>query len=172
MNIKEIFQNGKWKRTPEFTAAAAAVVYGFLVHSFAWNNILSNHDNIATQPGGFGMGVALGRWFLEYLGTFVDKIGLAYNLPSVNGMAYVFVLAVSAAFLVSVLRVENKVSAGLIGALFVAFPTVTATMIYRYTVFFLRTGNPVCRDGSVGTAPFPVGSGSICAADHHFLLPF
>ena len=140
MNIKEIFQNGKWKRTPEFTAAAAAVVYGFLVHSFAWNNILSNHDNIATQPGGFGMGVALGRWFLEYLGTFVDKIGLAYNLPSVNGMAYVFVLAVSAAFLVSVLRVENKVSAGLIGALFVAFPTVTATMIYRYTVFFYGLG--------------------------------
>ncbi len=140
MNIKETFQNGKWKKTPEFTAAAAAVVYGFMVHSFAWNNILSNHDNIATQPGGFGMGVALGRWVLEYLGSFVDAIGLAYNLPSVNGMVYVFILAVTAAFLVSALRIRSRISAALIGALFVAFPTVTATMIYRYTVFFYGLG--------------------------------
>ena len=46
------------------------------------------------------------------------------------------VLALAAALLVSVLKIRSKLSAVLIGGLFVAFPTVTATMIYRYTTIF------------------------------------
>lgn len=140
MNLKKAFQEGTWKQTPEFSAAASAVVYGLLVHSFALNNILHNHDNIASQPGGYGMGVALGRWFLEFLGIALDKTGLNYNLPSVNGMIYIALLAVTAAYLVSILKIRRKASAIALGALFVAFPTVTATMIYRYTVIFYGFG--------------------------------
>lgn len=126
----------KQRNSPWFFAASAAVVYGMLVHLFALTNLLHNHDNIASQPGGYGLGVDMGRWFLEILGRFFDKAGLNYNLPSVNGMLYISLLAVAAALLVSVLKIRSKVSAGLIGGLFVAFPTVTATMIYRYTTIF------------------------------------
>lgn len=140
MDMKKMLQEKQWRNSPEFIAAASAVLYGLAVHLFALNNVLHNHDNIASQPGGYGAGVALGRWFLEILGLFFDKVGLNYNLPSVNGMLYIGILAITAAFLVSVLRVRNKVSAVLIGALFVAFPTVTATMIYRYTVIFYGIG--------------------------------
>ena len=140
MYLKKYFQDEAGKLSPEVSAAIAAAVYGLMVHSFALNNVLHNHDNIASQPGGYGSGVALGRWFLEYLGLFFDKMGLNYNLPSVNGMVYIAVLAVTAAFLVSVLRLRNKTAAILTGTLFVAFPTVTATMIYRYTVFFYGIG--------------------------------
>ena len=136
MDLKKLCHINDWKKTPEFAAAAAALVYGMLVHLFALTNLLHNHDNIATQPGGFGMGVAMGRWFLEYIGQFADRVGLAYNLPSVNGMLYIGVLAITAALLVSVLKVRSKVSAVLMGALFVAFPTVTTTMIYRYCSIF------------------------------------
>lgn len=136
MDFNKTFRDRQWIRKPWFCAATAAAVYGIAVHSFALNNILHNHDNIASQPGGYGLGVDMGRWFLEILGRFFDKAGLNYNLPSVNGMIYIALLAVAAALLVSVLKIRSKVSAVLIGALFVAFPTVTATMIYRYTTCF------------------------------------
>ena len=136
MKIQKMLQDGSWKRTPECSALVSALVYGMLVHLFALTNILHNHDNIASQPGGYGLGVDMGRWFLEILGRFFDKAGLNYNLPSVNGFLYIALLAVAAALLVSVLKIRSKVSAVLVGALFVAFPTVTATMIYRYTTIF------------------------------------
>ena len=136
MDIEKLWKERQWQKTPEFCAVVSALVYGFLVHLFALTNLLHNHDNIASQPGGYGMGVELGRWFLEILGRFFDKAGLNYNLPSVNGILYLATLAVAAALLVSVLKIRSKVSAVLIGALFVAFPTVTATMIYRYTTIF------------------------------------
>ena len=53
------------------------------------DNILSNFDNIASQPGGYGGGVVLGRWFLEILGLFAEKIGLDYNLSVINGLIFV-----------------------------------------------------------------------------------
>ena len=136
MDIKKLWNEKDWKNSPEFCAAASALVYGMLVLLFAQTYLLHNHDNIASQPGGFGLGVDMGRWFLEILGRFFDKAGLNYNLPSVNGMIYIALLAVAAALLVSVLKIRSKVSAVLIGGLFVAFPTVTATMIYRYTTIF------------------------------------
>ena len=136
MNLEKVFREGRWKQTPEFTAVVSALVYGMLVHLFALTNILNNHDNIASQPGGYGMGVDMGRWFLEVLGRLFDKVGLNYNLPSINGVIYIALLAAAAALLVSALKIRSKISAALIGALFVAFPTVTVTMIYRYTAMF------------------------------------
>lgn len=123
-------------RTPEFAAALAALCYGLLVHSFAFFNILNNYDNIAAQPGGYGIGSTLGRWMLDILGLTASKLGLDYNLPVVNGVLYILLIALTAASVVSVLRLRSRVSAVLIGMLFAAFPTVTATMIYRYTVVF------------------------------------
>lgn len=134
MDIKKLWQEKR--KTPEFAAFVTAVVYGFLVHSFAFNNILHNHDNIASQPGGYGMGVDMGRWVLEFFGRFMDKAGLNYNLPSINGMVYIVILALAAAVLINAMKIRSHVSAVIIGALFVAFPTVTTTMIYRYTAFF------------------------------------
>ena len=136
MDMKKLWEDKDWKNTPEFSAAAAALVYGMLVHLFALTNLLHNHDNIASQPGGYGLGVDMGRWFLEILGRFFDKAGLNYNLPSVNGILYIALLALAAVLLVSTLKIRSRVSAALVGALFVAFPTVTATMIYRYTTIF------------------------------------
>ena len=110
MDIKKLWNEKDWKNSPELGAAASALVYGMLVHLFALTNLLHNHDNIASQPGGFGLGVDMGRWFLEILGRFFDKAGLNYNLPSVNGMIYIALLAVAAALLVSVLKMCSVLS--------------------------------------------------------------
>lgn len=136
MDMKKLWNEKQWKETPECYAVVSALVYGLLVHLFALTNLIHNHDNIASQPGGFGMGVELGRWFLEFLGRFFDKAGWNYNVPSFNGMVYIAILAITAGFLVSALRIRSKVSAVLIGALFVAFPAVTVAMAFRFTAIF------------------------------------
>lgn len=136
MDLKKVFREGTWKQTPEFSAVVSALVYGMLVHLFALANMIQNHDNIASQPGGYGTGVASGRWFLEMLGLFFDKAGLNYNVPSINGFVYIAILAVTAGFLVSVLRIRSKLSSVLVGGLFVAFPTVTVCMAFRFTAVF------------------------------------
>lgn len=128
--------NKEHMKTPEAAAVIAAFLYGIFTHSFALNNILHNYDNIASQPGGYGGGISLGRWLLEIMGILIDKVGLNYNLSVVNGIIYIILVAVSAGLLVSVLQIRSKKSAALIGMLFVAFPTVTTTLVYRYTAPF------------------------------------
>lgn len=134
----ELFE--KLKKTPAWTAFLAALMAGALTHMFALVNVLHNFDDIANQPGGFGGGLSLGRWFLEITGQLALKTGLNYNLPFVNGVIFLLLLAVSAGFLVSVLRIEKKLSGALIGCLFIVFPTVSATLFYRYTVIFYGVG--------------------------------
>lgn len=127
-------------RQPYFHGFASAVLFGILTHSFAFFNVLHNHDNIASQPGGYGTALSSGRWLLEILGRLSEIAGLNYNLTAVNGLLYVLILAVAAGFLIHTLQLRSRSSAWIVGALFVFFPTVTATMIYRYTVIFYGIG--------------------------------
>lgn len=127
-------------KTPEAAAVIAALLCGTVTHAYALINILHNYDNIASQPGGYGGGVPLGRWVLEILGQFVDKLGLNYNLSVINGVLFIGLIAIAAGILVSVLRIKNRASAALIGMLFAAFPTATSTLIYRYTSVFYGVG--------------------------------
>lgn len=135
-----MMESKKYRKTPEGTAVIAAFVYGIFTHLFALNNILHNYDNIASQPGGYGGGISLGRWLLEYVGQFVDKLGLNYNLSVINGVLYIGLIAITAGFLVSLLKIRSRKFAALIGMLFVAFPTATATLVYRYTAVFYGVG--------------------------------
>lgn len=128
------------KNTPERTAFTAALLTGILTHVFALINVLHNFDDIASQPGGYGGGVSLGRWMLEIIGRLAERSGLNYNLPVVNGIVFIILLSIAAGFAVSALQVRKNVSAALIGMLFVVFPTVSATLFYRFTAHFYGIG--------------------------------
>ena len=121
-------------KRPESTAWLAAVCCGLITHGFALVNILHNYDDILQMPKGYGAGIESGRWLLHILGDFLQNVlGMGYNLSAVNGMLYIFMIAVSAAFLVNALRVRSRLGAGLIGCLMVTFPTVASTMTFRFT---------------------------------------
>lgn len=126
----------KWKREShwsELTAAAAAFVCGVIVHSFALFNPLHNYDDILQHPTGYGAGITSGRWLLTILGDFYTKVlGLGYNLPTVNGLIYILLIALSAALLVNTLKINSRSSAALLGCLMVSFPTVCSAMAFRY----------------------------------------
>ena len=124
-----------WKqKTPEWTAAWAALISGIVVHSFGLVNILHNYDNILQQPTGYGNGINFGRWLLSVLGDISQNfLDLGYNFPVVKGLTYIVLIALSAALTVKLLKIHSRLSAALMGCLMVTFPTVCATMLFRFT---------------------------------------
>lgn len=121
-------------------AALAALAAGFFTHAFALVNIIHNYDDIASLPAGYGGGISLGRWFLELLGRLAMRVGLTYNLGFLEGAAFLILVAVTAGFLVAVLGLHKRSSAAAAGALFAVFPTVSATLFFRYTAPFYGVG--------------------------------
>lgn len=122
----------KWK-TPAGTAFLAAMTCGSVAHLFGLVNAMHNYDDIAVHPQGSGTGTISGRWFLDLLGGLFEYFGGNYNLTVLNGLIFLFLLAVSAGILCRVLRIGSREIAALLGMLFVVFPVVTSTMLFRYT---------------------------------------
>lgn len=123
-------------KQPGGIAAVSAAVSGLAIHMFGLVTVLHNYDDVITHPVGYGTGAASGRWFLDALGTLVESLSFGYNLSWVNGLLYLFTIALSAGFLVSAVGLRNKKAAALWGALMVCFPPVTATMLFRYTAAY------------------------------------
>ena len=121
---------------PPYWAAAAAFGSGVLVHLFGLVNVLHNYDDIAQQPRGYGTGVTSGRWLLTLMGDFWDAIGGNFNLPLLNGLLFLLLIALSAGLLVSVFRIRNRASAALMGVLFAVFPSAFSTLVFRYTAAY------------------------------------
>ena len=88
-----------WNR-PEVVAFGVSLAFGFFGHLFGLVNILHNHDDIWNQPMGFGAGITSGRWLLSILGRVSQKLGLGYNLPTVNGIIFLVLIAVSAGIVI------------------------------------------------------------------------
>ena len=121
-------------RSPARTAFLSALLTGILAHAFALVNVIHNYDNILQQPKGFGAGVTSGRWMLSLLGDFCQNVlDLGYNMPLTNGLVFLVLIALSAAFLVDILEIRRKAGAVISGCVMATFPTVCATMVFRYT---------------------------------------
>jgi len=121
-------------KEPKWTAALAAMISGVTAHAFALVNLIHNYDNILQQPTGYGAGITSGRWLLEILGDINDAfIELNYNLPAMNGLGFLFLIALSTALMVDFLEIKRPASAVLTGCLMATFPTVCATLVFRYT---------------------------------------
>lgn len=127
-------------KNPAFLAFVTALCAGVLVHLFALTNPLHNYDDLAVQPLGFGTGISSGRWLLEILGTKSIQLGIGYNLPTLNGLVFLFYLSLAAGFLVSALKLRSPVFSVMIGILVVVFPSTASTMYFRYTAPYYGLG--------------------------------
>lgn len=122
--------------TPEWIAAGSALAVGIVTHFFFLVNVLHNYDDIGNLPGGYGAGVSSGRWFLELLGLGFNAFGLNYNLPVLNGLCFLLLMALTAGVLVAVLKLRSKCSAALLGMLITVFPTACSMLFFRFTAGF------------------------------------
>ena len=126
---------GDYFKKAELMALKSTVIAGVITHLFALTNVLHNYDSVGLQPYGYGTGIESGRWMLNLVAwRVIDWFG-QYNLPMVNGLLMILLLAVAAAFFVSVYQLSEK-SAFCIGVIFATAPAVTSTMFFSYTAPF------------------------------------
>ncbi len=117
-----------------------AITVGLFAHLYKITNWLPNWDSLVFRYDSQNM-IALGRWFLAVICSFSSF----YDLPFLNGIIAIVFHALSAVCICKMLNVQKKITAGLIGALIVSFPTVTSVMMYNYVAdgysiaFFLST---------------------------------
>ena len=106
---------------------------GLFAHAYQFTNKLFNYDELGHTPEGFGSGIELGRWGLEFFGRLTKLFFGNYSLPMINGMIALLFFAISACFIVSILDIRDGVFAGITGALCTVFPAVTSTYFFMYT---------------------------------------
>lgn len=123
----------KYKKTPECAAVIASLAAGYLTHNFALVNVMHNIDDIGNQPVGYGAGLPSGRWLLTLLGDFAGVLDGGINLPFLNGVLFLVLIALAAGFLVCTFRIRRRTSAVLMGILIAVFPTAATALLYRFT---------------------------------------
>lgn len=117
-----------------------ALFVGLFAHFYKITNWLPNWDSLVFRYDEQNM-VSLGRWFLPVVCSFSSF----YDLPFLNGIVAIIFHALSGMCICKMLNVKSKITAGLIGAVIVSFPTVTSVMMYNYVAdgyavaFFLST---------------------------------
>ena len=122
-----------------------ALAVGLFAHLYKITNWLPNWDSLVFRYDSQNM-IALGRWFLPVACSFSSF----YDLPFLNGIIAIVFHALSAVCICRILNVKRKITAGLIGAVIVSFPTVTSVMMYNYVAdgyaiaFFLSTLAALC----------------------------
>ncbi len=118
----------------------AAIIVGLIAHGYKILNWLPNWDSLVFRYDSQNM-IGLGRWFLPVVCSFSSF----YDLPFLNGVIAIVFHALSSVFICRILNVERKLTAVLIGAVIVTFPTVTSVLMYNYVAdgysiaFFLST---------------------------------
>lgn len=130
MKNKKDALNKLWNKIPKAvkTAFLCCFIAGFLIHIFAFTNIIPNSDGLSRVHDEQQMTVS-GRWFLHYATAFNGFV----QMPAVIGFFSVLFMSLSAALAVSVLDIKNSAVAGICGVLMIAFPSVAYTYLYMFT---------------------------------------
>lgn len=104
-----------------------AFLIGLLAHLYKITNWLPNWDSLVFRYDSQNM-IALGRWFLPVVCSFSSY----YDLPFLNGIVAILFHALGAVCICNILHVQKRITACMIGAIVVSFPTVTSVMMYNY----------------------------------------
>ena len=105
----------------------SALLVGLIAHFYKITNWLPNWDSLVFRYDPQNM-IGLGRWFLPVVCSFSSF----YDLPFLNGLIAIVFHALSAVCICRIFNVQKKITAALIGAFIVSFPTVTSIMMYNY----------------------------------------
>lgn len=110
------------------TAFFSCVIVGFLVHLFAFSNIIPNSDGLSRVYDEQQMTIS-GRWFLHYASMFHGYI----QAPGLIGALSLMFLGVAAGMTADVLKLRSSLAAALCGAVIAVFPAVAYTYLYMFT---------------------------------------
>ena len=119
-----------WQRIPPAskTAFFCCLVSGYLIHLYAFTNLIPNSDGLSRVYDLQQMTVS-GRWFLHYASALNDFT----QMPAVIGLLSLLFLGLAAALAVDLLAIRSRVLGGLAGAVMAAFPCMGYTFLYLFT---------------------------------------
>lgn len=125
---EELFEKIKNKIPIQWKACfVSAMLVGLIAHLYKLTNWLPNWDSLVFRYDPQNM-VALGRWFLPV----VCAPSSFYDLPWLAGLLALVFHALGAVCICHMFRIRQKITAILIGALIISFPTVTSVLMYNY----------------------------------------
>lgn len=107
----------------------SALITGFLAHGFAFANKLVGYDEVGSLFDK-GTTASSGRWGLDLLSFIFPD----FSMPWIYGILSVVLLSVAACVIVRIFRIRSKVLQALVAGSILAFPSLTATVIYLYTL--------------------------------------
>lgn len=107
----------------------SALVFGLLAHMVVMTGDFPNHDGLRYLYSDLDNIVA-GRWFL----AAVCGISSYFALPWLIGVLSILYIGIAAALTCAVLKIRNKYSSIVIGALMATFPALASTFAYVFTM--------------------------------------
>ena len=105
----------------------SALILGCITHMYKITNWLPNWDSLVFRYDSQNM-LAIGRWFLPV----ASAPSSFYDLPWLTGLLAIVLHALGAVCICKMFGVKKKITAVLIGAVVVSFPTVTSVLLYNY----------------------------------------
>lgn len=129
MKLDELTQR-RWHRLQPAQRAAffACIITGYLVHLYAFTNIVPCSDGLSRVYDPQQMTVS-GRWFLHY----ASMLNGFTQMPAVIGLLSMLLLGAAAALAVGLLRLRSRSLGGVCGAVMAAFPCLGYTFLYMFT---------------------------------------
>ena len=121
----------KWKENitkKDYVAFLTAIIVGFVTHMRVFVQDIPNHDGMTSIHFDQNM-ITSGRWFLRV----ACGISSDYTLPWLIGVLSILYLAIAAVLLQRFFKVERALTAGLVSALLVVYPTLTSNFAYMFT---------------------------------------
>lgn len=107
----------------------SAIVFGLLAHMVPMTGDFPNHDGLGSLYFNQDM-LSSGRWFL----SLACGISSYFALPWLIGVLSILYIGIAAALTCAVLKIRNKYSAIVIGALMATFPALASTFAYVFTM--------------------------------------
>ncbi len=104
-----------------------ALIVGLIAHIYKLTNWLPNWDSLVFRYDPQNM-IAMGRWFLPVVCTPSSF----YDLPWISGLLALIFHGLGAVCICKTFKIERNVTAALIGAATITFPTVTSVLMYNY----------------------------------------
>ncbi len=109
-------------------AFLACFLTGYLVHLFAFTNLIPNSDGLSRVFDPQQMTVS-GRWFLHYASFLNDFT----QMPALIGFFAMVFLSLGAAGVVTALGFHSRALSAFCGVLMAAFPCLGYTFLYMFT---------------------------------------
>ncbi len=119
-----------WRKIPAPSKAAflSCLTAGYLIHLYAFTNLIPNSDGLSRVYDLQQMTVS-GRWFLHFASALTGFT----QMPAAAGLLSLVLLSLAAALIVDTLALRSALLSGLAGAVMAAFPCLGYTFLYLFT---------------------------------------